>query len=74
MTQKDESAISRALNKLVPAALFLFLAFMWSDASTMLRWVFAAAGIAFLVEGIVKYVKAPGKGGLSGESSATDDP
>ncbi len=74
MTEKDTSANSIALKKLVPAALFLFLALMWPDGSTLLRFALAAAGIAFLVEGIVQYIKGSRKGGSAGGNGVTEDP
>lgn len=74
MTQKDASANSIALTKLVAAALFLFLALIWPGGSTLMRFALAAAGIAFLVEGIVKYIKGSRKGGSAGGNGVTEDP
>ena len=54
----------------VPAGLFLLLALIWTDASTLLRSLFAASGIAFLVEGIIKSVRGTSKGGSVDGGSA----
>ena len=56
MTQRDNSRMALVVRKFVPAALFLLLAVLWDEASTLLRYSFAAAGLAFLIEGIFKLV------------------
>ncbi len=40
-----------------PAGIFLFLALVWTEASTLLRLVQVAAGLAFAGEGLWKLWK-----------------
>ncbi len=48
---------SIALKFLLPAGIFLFLALVWTEASTLLRLVQVAAGLAFAGEGLWKLWK-----------------
>ena len=64
MTQIENLRMALVVRKFAPAALFLLLAVIWDEASTLLRYSFAAGGLAFLLEGIFKLVTRAPKGGV----------
>jgi hypothetical protein len=72
LIRKNNSGISRTLKSFVPGVLFLVLALVWSDASPLLRYGFAAAGIAFVVEGIIRFIKRSREDDASAEAQDTD--
>ncbi|NQU32797.1 MAG: hypothetical protein HQ521_06140 [Bacteroidetes bacterium] len=45
------------IKKLVPAVIFIFLAIMWENESNLSNYAFAIAGIAFAIEGLLKFIK-----------------
>ncbi len=47
----------RLINKLIPAAIFIFLAIVWQEEGSMVRILFGIAGIAFVVEGLIRFRK-----------------
>jgi hypothetical protein len=49
--------IKNAVKLFLPAAIFLFLAIMWTDQSALFRYSAAAAGVVFAVQGIRKLIK-----------------
>jgi hypothetical protein len=55
----DQPQSNRLINSLVPAIIFIFLALMYSNPSPLLRYSFAAAGIAFLIKAILTFLNKP---------------
>ena len=48
-----DPVIRRLVRSLLPAVIFIFLAIQWTDVSSLVRYSFAAAGVAFAVEGLL---------------------
>ena len=45
------------LRSFIPAAIFIFLALMWTEQRELVRYSSGIAGIAFLIEGIIRLWK-----------------
>jgi hypothetical protein len=56
-----DPVIQRLVKSLLPAVIFIFLAIQMTDASSLFRYSAAAAGVAFAVEGLLKFRKDRGK-------------
>ena len=49
--------IQNMIKSLLLAAIWIFLAIAWTDASVWFRYAAGAAGVAFVVEGLLKLRK-----------------
>ncbi len=45
------------IKKLIPAVIFIFLAIVWDRESNIVNYLYAAAGAAFAIEGLWKFIK-----------------
>jgi len=45
------------IKKLIPAVIFIFLAIVWENESNLFNYVAALAGVAFAIEGLLKFIK-----------------
>ena len=45
------------IKKLIPAVIFIFLAIMWENESNNFNYIAAAAGAAFAIEGLWKFIR-----------------
>jgi len=45
------------IKKLITAVIFIFLAIMWENESNNFNYIAAAAGAAFAIEGLWKFIR-----------------